>query len=407
MPYLRLLSPRQVLWAVGGLLLCLALVLMGLLTEGNGDTPEASSFTTHSSLKETGKRLGATGKAVARELGLPIEAPKGVPLADLGVTEERLQATVHHLMGHRDSGAKYWLFGAIVVWGWIYLVRIGRPDRASRKKRRKTWFPRFIYTITLVLSVTVAGFLLGKSPNPMEGAVKVFKTMVGLYPDALEKVLALLFFLGLAIVGNKIICGWGCPFGALQELLHSLPWLKKLKRRAKPPFLVMNLIRAALFLAVLLVLFGAIGGRKGLVLYHYLNPFNLFNLDFDMVSVVVTIVAALFLGLVIYRPFCQVICPFGFLSWIAERLSLYRVRIDHDLCDDCGLCDRACPSSAAKGLVKGDPLRADCFSCARCLNICPNDAIRYESVFRTRTSRAGAPEKRQAPAGETRSGASQ
>jgi len=30
------------------------------------------------------------------------------------------------------------------------------------------------------------------------------------------------------------------------------------------------------------------------------------------------------LALVIYRPFCQLICPFGFVSWLAERLSLMR-----------------------------------------------------------------------------------
>ncbi len=386
--YLGLLTRRQVLWVAGGLIAMLALVVAGLLVDGGGPAPEAGAFNAGMSLRETAKKLGSTGKAVARELGLPLEVPKDAPLAELGITEKRLGETVHHLLGHRDSSLKYWLYAALTVWGWIFLARIGRLEGGVRKKDRKAWYPRIFYTIALLLAVVVAGFLLGKSPNPMEGAVKVFKSMVGLYPDVLAKVLAFLFFLGLAIVGNKIVCGWGCPFGALQELLHSIPWLKKLKRRAKPPFLVMNLIRTALFLVMLLLLFGVVGGRKGFVVYHYVNPFNLFNLEFDSVSVVVTILASLLLGLLIYRPFCQVICPFGFLSWLAERLSLYRVRIDHDLCDECGVCAKACPSSAADGLVKKDPLRADCFSCGECLNVCHTDAIRYESVFRTRNGQA-------------------
>ncbi|MBW2608320.1 MAG: 4Fe-4S binding protein [Deltaproteobacteria bacterium] len=29
---------------------------------------------------------------------------------------------------------------------------------------------------------------------------------------------------------------------------------------------------------------------------------------------------------------------------------------------------------------------ADCFSCARCLNVCPVDAIRYTSVFKKGTT---------------------
>jgi formate hydrogenlyase subunit 6/NADH:ubiquinone oxidoreductase subunit I len=37
---------------------------------------------------------------------------------------------------------------------------------------------------------------------------------------------------------------------------------------------------------------------------------------------------------------------------------------------------------AAKGLVGGKKMPADCFSCGRCLNVCPVDAIQYKSVFK-------------------------
>jgi polyferredoxin len=61
-------------------------------------------------------------------------------------------------------------------------------------------------------------------------------------------VLAFIFFVGLAIIGNKLVCGWACPFGALQELIFSLPILKRLKRK-KVPFLVSNVIRGGLFVS--------------------------------------------------------------------------------------------------------------------------------------------------------------
>jgi len=158
------------------------------------------------------------------------------------------------------------------------------------------------------VAVIVCGFLLGKSPNPMEGIVKVFKTMAGLYPSVGDKVTALLFFLGLTIIGNKLLCGWACPFGAIQELIYSLPILRKLKRR-KVPFLLSNLIRGGLFVLMALVLFGIVGGKKGLVIYHGMNPFNLFNLKFEALAILITTIITLVLSLGVYRPFCQFICP--------------------------------------------------------------------------------------------------
>jgi ferredoxin len=128
---------------------------------------------------------------------------------------------------------------------------------------------------------------------------------------------------------------------------------------------------------MLLLLFGFLGGRKGFVVYHALNPFNLFDLSFDEWLIPVTVIASLVLSLFLYRPFCYLICPFGFLSWLAERFSLARVRIDLARCTKCGTCVTACPSDAAQGRVQGKMFPADCTSCARCLNVCPHDLIRY------------------------------
>ena len=244
---------------------------------------------------------------------------------------------------------------------------------------KRPWL--LLILLSLILAVSTAGLMLSKSPNPMEGVVKVLKSAMGLYPDPLQKALALVFFLCLAIIGNKLICGWACPFGALQELLYSLPLFKKSKRK-KLPFAVTNTIRASLFVIVLLFLFGIIGGRTGTVIYHYINPFNLFNLDLETLSILLTIIISLAVAFFFYRPFCQFICPFGLVSWIAERISIFRVRVDAKKCTECGACIKACPLHAAQGIVAKKAFPADCFSCARCLNVCPVDAIQYKSILK-------------------------
>jgi len=361
--------------------------VLGLFAEPERSGVSESHFTADMSLRQIAPELDTSPKGLAHEVGLPLDAPKGTPLKDLGVSQTQLDDAVEHILSHRPTTLKYSVFVGLVVFGLIYLTRIGRPARAD-VSTRKQWYPRFPYIMALLVAVTVCGFALGKSPNPMEGTVKVFKAMVGLYPSVTAKLIAFTFFVALAIVGNKLICGWACPFGALQELIFSLPLLRKVKQR-KLPFWLTNSIRTGLFVVTLFILFGVIGAKKGFVVYHYLNPFNLFDLRFEVWTILATVVAALALSLAIYRPFCYFICPFGFLSWLAEPLSLNRVRINQEKCTKCGICIGACPSEAAHDLVEEKIFGADCFSCARCLNVCPQNALRYGLVFSKPKSKSG------------------
>jgi ferredoxin len=375
----HLLSKKQRVWMWVTIALMAGIVLVGILLrpEANAFTPE--DFSLDNSIAEIAPRLGVTGKAFAKELKLGLDVPKDKPLRELGVMDEELHHAVEHLLSHEDSMVKYYVFFSLVFGALIFLVRLGRPDSSSIKEK-KSWYPRFPYLLVLFIALIVCGFLLGKSPNPMEGAVKVFKSMVGLYPDPVMKLLAFLFFLVLALVGAKLICGWACPFGALQEIIYSLPIFRRTKKR-KAPFWLTGTIRGIIFIIMLLFLFGIVGGRRGLVIYHYVNPFNLFGFDFDPISILVMVIAAVIISFFFYRPFCQFVCPFGLISWILERLSIFSVRIDHGTCTQCGKCIEACPLEAAKGKVNKVILGAECFSCARCLNVCPFDAIAYTCVF--------------------------
>jgi len=367
------------MWFFVSVVAALLIIALGILCEPDRALHGGSQFTENMSIREIAPKLNVTGKGLARELALPLDVPKNKPLNKLGISQEQLDNATAHILSHRSTNLKYYVFAAIVLFGLIYLTRFGRPAHGNISER-DLWYPRIPYIACLVVAVIVCGFMLGKSPNPMEGTVKVFKSMVGLYPSVADKLLALAFFIVLAVIGNKLICGWACPFGALQELIYSLPILRKVKQW-KAPFWLTNTIRAGLFSVMLLFLFGIVGGRKGFVIYHYLNPFNLFNRDFDHWLIMATVVVSLTLAVVMYRPFCHLICPFGLISWLAERFSLTRVKVDQEKCTACGACIRACPTEAAKDRVLGKRFAADCFSCARCLNVCSQDAIRYGSVF--------------------------
>ena len=270
--WFSLLSVKQRLWLILSVLIMAFIFSTVVIMNSSKKEMPLETFTTDMTLREIAPKLGVTGKALARELNLNLDISKIKTLRELGVKKEPLNHAVEHLLSHKDSALKYYIFAALVLWGIVFLFKLGRPEK-SDIKNRCDWYPRTPYILSLFLSVIIAGFFLGKSPNPMEGLVKVFKSMIGLYPDPMVKIVAFGFFIMLAVIGNKMICGWACPFGALQELFYSLPILRKIKQK-KLPFILTNTIRAGLFFTVFLFMFGILGGRKGFIIYHYINPFN-------------------------------------------------------------------------------------------------------------------------------------
>ena len=334
------------------------------------------------SVNQIAKNYGFTPKALAHDLKMSVDIDLDAPVADYGVTQAMIDDAIAHNLSHEGddlSYLKYPVYVLICLFATGFLLRWGVPKKYN-PKARKGFYPQWVFILALVISVVVLGFLLGKSPNPMEGAVKVFKAIVGLYESVWIKVALMLFFVALGVVANKVICGWACPFGALQELIYFAPVFKKLKKK-KLNLWVSNTIRIVLFALFLLLLFGVFGYKKGYVIYHTMNPFNLFNFDITSVVMGSFIIAYLVFSFFFYRPFCRFICPFGLISWIFERFSLARVRIDFDRCTDCGTCGKKCPLTAAQDRVDRKLFATDCFSCMRCLRACPANAIHYRPAW--------------------------
>ncbi len=291
---------------------------------------------------------------------------RGTPVSELPCGEDGLRAALEEMAAEDASSILTVLFFPVLaLFLGVVTVLLATRNRFARWR----WW-------VLAGSVVVFGLAVGGKPNPMESFVKLAKTTVGLEGGPLERVVVLAAFAVLAIAANKAICGWACPIGAVQDIIHRVSPLRKMQRRWRIPFWLTSGARVALFGVFLCLLFGWLFGVDKYVVYHNLNIFHVFDWTLST-GAVILLPIVLVTSLLWYRPYCHFICPFGLVSWLLESLSWSRPRVVADRCTRCQACVRACPSLAAHARINGSgrtALLPDCFACGACVEACPHGA---------------------------------
>jgi len=155
---------------------------------------------------------------------------------------------------------------------------------------------------------------------------------------------------------------------------HLLPGNRK---KFKPSFLIINSIRAALLIAFVPLLLAF-----GFVVYSYFNPFELlhwpFGTDFSIIYVWAVAGVTVLLSLFIFRPFCQIACPIGIITWILEKISLVKVRLNKEKCNSCMACVKISPCLAIDAVIEEKSIRPDCYACGKCIEECPTNALSFK-----------------------------
>ncbi|MGL4369831.1 MAG: 4Fe-4S binding protein [Spirochaetota bacterium] len=268
-----------------------------------------------------------------------------------------------------DHSSKNWkkIVLKFLLWG-IFLTAVFvmiRTRRMNPARRKALYFA----------AAFLFGALLGSDPSPM-GTVKDAVVLLGkehmIFPPRMIAFTIMLIF-GTILV-NKILCGWGCQFGTLQDFIFRAG-RDPADRGTSPfqfkiPFRISNTIRAAFF--VLMALFAFLWGMD---IVSPLDPFKLFSPLSLTVSGICFTAIILLLSFFTYRPWCHFLCPFGFAGWTGEMISVFRIRVDRDTCISCGKCIKSCPSHAMDGIWKNKRFRPDCFLCGVCIENCPAQAI--------------------------------
>ena len=190
--------------------------------------------------------------------------------------------------------------------------------------------------------------------------------------------------LAFGVLLGRAVCGWLCPFGLIQELIHKIP---SPKRKLKKGFLYIKYIVLVVFVIILPITATNYMGMGKPAFCQYICPAGtleggipllsthaelrqiigpLFSLK--MAILVITIVGCIF----IYRFFCRILCPLGAIYGLLNKISIYHLDVDMHKCVNCGKCRQTCK-------MEVDPVKApdsaECIRCGECAGACPEGAI--------------------------------
>lgn len=196
---------------------------------------------------------------------------------------------------------------------------------------------------------------------------------------------------------GRAVCGFLCLFGFVQDLLYKIPVPKlKVPARLDKGLRYLKYLFLVGMVMLLPLLLKSIFGLSPPPFCSWLCPAGTLEAGLPMIALdqglrgligflfywkLAILVLVLLASVFIHRPFCKYLCPLGAFYGLFAKVGLYRMKLDHDKCINCGRCERACPMDVA---VRKDINVAECIRCGTCKRVCPTGAIRTTYGFRDR-----------------------
>lgn len=200
------------------------------------------------------------------------------------------------------------------------------------------------------------------------------------------------FLILLGVLLGRFICGFLCPFGWLQELLHKIPGKKLSTKKLKP----LTYLKYAILLLAVVLLPAIVVNDLGMgdpFFCKYICPQGVLEGAIPLAAVnegirsalgslfnwkLAVLIVVVVLSVVFYRPFCKWICPLGAFYALMNKVSLLGIKVDEHKCVSCGKCARVCKMDVD---VTKTPNHTECIRCGKCITACPTDAIKFNYGF--------------------------
>lgn len=200
------------------------------------------------------------------------------------------------------------------------------------------------------------------------------------------------FLILLGVLLGRFICGFLCPFGWLQELLHKILGKKLSTKKLKP----LTYLKYAILLLAVVLLPAIVVNDLGMgdpFFCKYICPQGVLEGAIPLAAVnegirsalgslfnwkLAILIVVVILSILFYRPFCKWICPLGAFYALMNKVSLLGIKVDEHKCVSCGKCARVCKMDVD---VTKTPNHTECIRCGKCITACPTDAIKFNYGF--------------------------
>jgi polyferredoxin len=200
----------------------------------------------------------------------------------------------------------------------------------------------------------------------------------------------------LLIVGalmGRLVCGWLCPFGLFQDLLHKIPFVRKINNVPGDNVLKWaKYVILIVFVFLLPIVVANEFGQGDPWFCKYICPSGTLMAGWPLLLVddglrnaigllfgwkTLILLGFMALSLTIYRPFCRWFCPLGAIYGLLNPVSIYKHRIDKQICQSCGTCEAVCKLNLTPNQK---PNGMDCIRCGDCIKNCPAGALSRSGI---------------------------
>jgi len=196
------------------------------------------------------------------------------------------------------------------------------------------------------------------------------------------------FFLFVGALLGRVVCGFLCPFGLVQDLIYKIPFFKKRKNMPGHKILVWLKYVMLVVMVIILPMFAVSAyGISDPWFCKYICPSGTLFGGVPLIAAneglqqvlgglfiwkATVLVGILLWSLWIYRPFCKYLCPLGAIYGWFNPIALSKFQIEKDACIDCKKCKNVCPMDIP---VYAKPNSAECIRCGKCIQSCPTECI--------------------------------